>query len=66
MDPRFRQLAERKDREHEMMSDIASDPEKILNFLNGAPDGFDYAPSTPVEDGVGHFVDWYCNFYREN
>lgn len=42
-DPRFRQLAERKDREHEMMSDIASDPEKILNFLNGAPDGFDYA-----------------------
>ncbi|MOA56805.1 hypothetical protein D3C78_1808600 [compost metagenome] len=26
----------------------------------------DYAPSTPVEDGVGHFVDWYCNFYREN
>lgn len=43
MDPRFRQLAERKDREHEMMSDIASDPEKILNFLNGAPDGFDYA-----------------------
>lgn len=26
-----------------MMSDIASDPEKILDFLNGAPDGFDYA-----------------------
>jgi len=26
----------------------------------------DYAPSTPVEDGVGRFVDWYCNFYREN
>ncbi len=25
-----------------------------------------YAPSTPVEQGVGHFVDWYCNFYREN
>lgn len=25
-----------------------------------------YAPSTPVEEGVGHFVDWYCNFYREN
>ncbi|MEG1028787.1 MAG: capsular biosynthesis protein CpsI, partial [Brevundimonas sp.] len=26
----------------------------------------DYAPTTPVEDGVGRFVDWYCNFYREN
>ena len=25
-----------------------------------------YAPSTSVEEGVGHFVDWYCNFYREN
>ena len=25
-----------------------------------------YAPSTPVEEGVGHFVDWYCNFYGEN
>ena len=25
-----------------------------------------YAPSTPVEEGVGRFVDWYCNFYREN
>lgn len=25
-----------------------------------------YAPTTPVEEGVGHFVDWYCNFYREN
>ncbi len=42
-DPRFRQLAERKDREHEMMSDIARDPERIMDFLNGAPDGFDYA-----------------------
>ncbi|WP_392354735.1 hypothetical protein V8F63_05490 [Brevundimonas sp. LF-1] len=26
----------------------------------------DYAPSTPVEEGVARFVDWYCNFYREN
>ena len=25
-----------------------------------------YTPSTPVEEGVGHFVDWYCNFYAEN
>ena len=25
-----------------------------------------YAPSTPVEEGVGRFVDWYCNFSREN
>ena len=25
-----------------------------------------YAPSTRVEEGVGRFVDWYCNFYREN
>jgi len=23
-----------------------------------------YAPSTPVEVGVGHFVDWYRDFYR--
>jgi len=29
-------------------------------------DAIGYAPSTPVEEGVGHFVDWYCNFYREN
>lgn len=29
-------------------------------------DAIGYAPSTPVEAGVGHFVDWYCNFYREN
>jgi hypothetical protein len=42
-DPRFRQLAARKDREHEMMSDIARDPARVLAFLNGAPDGFDYA-----------------------
>ena len=26
----------------------------------------DYAPTTPVEEGVARFVDWYCNFYREN
>ena len=26
----------------------------------------EYAPSTPVEEGVAHFVDWYCSFYREN
>lgn len=25
-----------------------------------------YAPSTPVEEGIGQFVDWYCNFYKEN
>ena len=25
-----------------------------------------YAPSTPVEEGVGRFVDWYCNFYGVN
>jgi len=25
-----------------------------------------YAPRTSVEEGVGHFVDWYCNFYRTN
>ncbi len=29
-------------------------------------DAIGYAPSTPVEEGVGHFVNWYCNFYREN
>lgn len=23
-----------------------------------------YAPSTPVEEGVGRFVDWYLDFYR--
>jgi hypothetical protein len=42
-DPRFRPLAARKDREHEMMTDIARDPDRMLSFLNGAPDGFDYA-----------------------
>ena len=42
-DPRLRHLSARKDREHEMMSDIARDPERVLAFLNGAPDGFDYA-----------------------
>ena len=29
-------------------------------------DAIGYAPSTPVEEGVGHIVDWYFNFYREN
>ena len=23
----------------------------------------DYAPSTPIEDGVGRFVDWYLDYY---
>ncbi len=26
-----------------MMSDIAGDPEQVFAFVNGAPDGFDYA-----------------------
>lgn len=26
----------------------------------------DYAPTTPVEEGVSLFVDWFCNFYRRN
>jgi UDP-glucuronate 4-epimerase len=26
----------------------------------------DYAPSTPVEVGVGHFVDWYLSYYGHN
>ncbi len=25
----------------------------------------DYAPATPVEEGIGHFVDWYRSFYGE-
>jgi len=41
-DPRFRQLAARKDREHEMMSGIAGDHDRMLDYLNDAPDGFDY------------------------
>ncbi len=42
-DPRFRHLAARKDREHVVMTDIARDPDRMLAFLNGAPDGFDQA-----------------------
>jgi len=24
----------------------------------------DYAPSTPIEVGIGAFVDWYLDYYR--
>ncbi|WP_292039289.1 MULTISPECIES: NAD-dependent epimerase [unclassified Brevundimonas] len=39
--------------------DTAADVSATLSALG-------YAPSTPVEEGVGRFVDWYCNFYGEN
>ena len=39
--------------------DTAADVSATLSALG-------YAPSTPVEEGVGRFVDWYCNFYAEN
>jgi len=25
---------------------------------------FDYAPSTPIEEGVDNFIEWYRSFYR--
>ena len=28
-------------------------------------EALDYAPSTSVEEGVGRFVDWYLDYYRE-
>ena len=24
----------------------------------------DFKPSTPIEDGVGKFVDWYLEYYK--
>ena len=42
--------------------DVANTEADVSDTL----DAIGYAPSTPVEEGVGHFVDWYCNFYREN
>jgi len=42
-DPRYGPLAARKDREHAMMLDVAADPERMLGYLDAAPDGFDYA-----------------------
>lgn len=27
-------------------------------------EALDYAPSTPIEEGVGRFVDWYRDYYR--
>ena len=33
---------------------------KLLNQL------IDYKPSTDIEQGISHFVDWYCDYYESN
>ena len=51
-DPRYRELAMRKDAEHAMMVDTAQSSAARRRYLDGAPDGFDFARIAAIVDGL--------------
>ena len=53
-----------KKAEWNMMPIQPGDVEKTWADVTSLKHDYQYNPNTPVETGIGHFVDWYREYYQ--